>query len=243
MGRGAAQALKHALAGSGIAVEDRVLQDAEPEALRSALSGINVKDNLMFWLRPADLAALNNVAPATAAYFSARLAGGEHAPFPAAWKDSARLVYPYELPEKREANLAYFHQWLKLRNLTLVDEPLQSEIYFAMNFLTDTLAEMLDNLYRDYLLERAENMVSQREGGKAEDEVRARDAVILRGRGAELALARNIQGKNAGTTIYPLKPRFLRRAQGDMRALPVLRATSSWRIRLDRSVITHPAYL
>lgn len=203
MGRGAAQALRHALTGSGIAVEDRVLQDAGPEALRQALSGINAKDNLMFWLRPADLAALDKVAPATAAYFSARLAGGEHAPFPAAWKDSARLVYPYELPEKRAANLAYFHQWLKLRNLTLVDEPLQSEIYFAMNFLTDTLAEMLDNLYRDYLLERAENMISRREGGKAEDEVRARDAVILRGRGAELALARNIQGKNAGTTIYP----------------------------------------
>lgn len=203
MGRGAAQALRRALTGSGIAVEDRVLQDAEPEALRSVLSGINAKDNLMFWLRPADLAALNNVAPATAAYFSARLAGGEHAPFPAAWKDSARLVYPYELPERREANLAYFHQWLKLRNLTLVDEPLQSEIYFAMNFLTDTLAEMLDNLYRDYLLERAENMISRREGGKAEDEVRARDSVILRGRGAELARAGNIQGKNAGTTLYP----------------------------------------
>jgi hypothetical protein len=199
MGRGAAQALRRALDGSGIALEDRILRDAEPEALRRALSGVNDKDNLMFWLRPADLAALDKVAPAPA-YFSGRLAGGEHAPFPAAWKGSARLVYPYELPEKREANLAYFHQWLKLRNLELVDEPLQSEIYFALNFLTDTIAEMLDNLYRDYLLERAENMVSQREGGKAEDEVRARDAVILRGIGAG---GRAFQVKSEGTTIYP----------------------------------------
>lgn len=205
MGHGAAQALKRALAGSGIVLEDRILHDAGPESLRSALSGINDKDNLMFWLRSADLAALDKVAPVpkAAAYFSGRLAGGEHAQFPAAWKGSARLVYPYELPEKREANLAYFHQWLKLRNLALVDEPLQSEVYFALNFLTDTLTEMLDNLYRDYLLERAENMVSQREGGKAEDELRARDAVILRGRGVEPARARNIQDKNEGTTIYP----------------------------------------
>jgi len=202
MGRGAAQAMKRALAGSGIALEDRVLQDAEPESLRRALSGINAKDNLMFWLRPANLAALDKVTPVpvAAAYFSGRLAGGEHGPFPAAWKGSARLVYPYELPEKRVANLSYFHQWLKLRNLALVDEPLQSEIYFSLNFMTDTLAEMLDNLYRDYLLERAENMVNRREGGKAEDEVRARDSVILRGKsGGSMA----IQGKSEGTTIYP----------------------------------------
>lgn len=221
LGRGAAQSLRRALDGSGIALEDRVLNDAGQGALHNALSGIGDKDNLMFWLRPSDLAALDKVAPpAGAAYFSGRLAGGEHAPFPAAWKGSARLVYPYELPEKREANLAYFHQWLKLRNLALVDEPLQSEVYFALNFLTDTVAEMLDNLYRDYLLERAENMASQREGGKAEEEARARDALILRGRSAVNAKtgdsvaqtsstdagpprARKAHGKSGGTTIYP----------------------------------------
>jgi mono/diheme cytochrome c family protein len=222
MGRGAAMALRRALAGSGIALDDRPLTDAEPESFHRAVSGINDKDNLMFWLRPADLAALDKVAPtpAGASYFSGRLGGGENGPYPAAWKGSARLVYPYEMPERREANLAYFHQWLKLRNLPLVDEPLQSEIYFALNFLTDTVAEMLDNLYRDYLLERAENMVSRREGGKAEEEVRARDAVILRDRGmgrvamddadersapagAEPLRVRSFQGKNAGTTLYP----------------------------------------
>lgn len=196
VGRGAAQALKHALSGSGIAVEDRALQGEEPDALRHALAGINNEDGLMFWLRPADLAALDQVAPASsaAAYFSIRL-GRENGHIPAAWKSSARLVYPYELPEKRETNLAYFHQWLQLRKMALVDEPLQAEIYFALNFLTDTLAEMLDNLYRDYLLERAESMIGQRENSKAEAETRDRG---LLGRQAG-----SVSGKRESTTIYP----------------------------------------
>jgi hypothetical protein len=47
---------------------------------------------------------------------------------------------------------------------------MQSEVYFSFAFLTDTISEMLDNLYRDYLLERAETMISRREAGRAEAE-------------------------------------------------------------------------
>lgn len=211
VGRGAAQAMRQALAGSGVAVEDRILQGEEPGELRRALAGVGGGDKLMFWLRPADLAMLDQVTPVAGAYFSARLGGGEHGYFPAAWKSSARLVYPYELPEKRAINLSYFHQWLKLRGIPLVDEPLQAEIYFALNFLTDTVAEMLDNLHRDYLLERAESMISQREGSKAEAEARDRGMLRARARsavdrqaggGARIASAAPL-GKQESTTIYP----------------------------------------
>jgi hypothetical protein len=40
--------------------------------------------------------------------------------------------------------------------------------------MTDTLSEMLDNLYRDYLIERAETNLSVREGMKAAQETRDR---------------------------------------------------------------------
>jgi hypothetical protein len=214
VGRSAAQSLSQALAGSGIKVENRVLDDVSPEVLSRVVAGMQDKDAVMFWLRPADLAMLDKVSPpAGAAYFSARLAAGERAPFPASWKSNAHLVYPYELPEKRQINLAYFHQWLKQRNLALVDEPLQSEIYFSLNYLTDTLAEMLDNLYRDYLLERAESMISKRESIKAVEEGRVRDALRQPARSAlirakadmagEGMRAENLSAKPESTTVYP----------------------------------------
>ncbi|HEX5337612.1 MAG TPA: hypothetical protein VFW53_04175 [Gallionella sp.] len=218
VGRGAAQALRHALAGSGIAVEDRILHDGEPDALNRAVADINATDSLMFWLRPADLHLLDSVAPpAATAYFSARLSGGERGPFPAVWKNNAHLVYPYELPEKRADNLAYLHKWLQMRGLPLVDEPRQAEIYFALNYMTDTVAEMLDNLYRDYLMERAESMISRRESSKAEEETRDRSmlgwrARSLANRQSDLAREGAMQagtlpatpsGKSESTTVYP----------------------------------------
>jgi mono/diheme cytochrome c family protein len=213
VGRSAAQALSRALAGSGIKVEGRPLDEASPKALRHVVADIRARDAVMFWLRPADLRMLGDVTPpAGTIYFSARLAEDEDAAFSPRWKRAAHLVYPYELPQQREASLAYFHQWLKLRDLPLVDEPMQSEVYFSLNFLTDTLAEMLDNLYRDYLMERAESMISRRENSKAEEEAWARDSLRQPARNAlirasvgasAIGAAVSMSGKREGTTIYP----------------------------------------
>ena len=218
-GRNAAKALTRALAGSGIEVEERVLRGTGEEALRSTLSDVQGTDSLMFWLRAPDVAALDRVAPtaASASYFSAALAGAENAPVPPAWKRRARMIYPYELPDRRQPAMANFHTWCNLHKLALVDEAMQSEIYFSVTFLSDTLAEMLDNVYRDYLLERAENMLSQREGSQAEEQTRQR---ISLGRVGDLArryptrktmaetrglvaMDRGIPGRAGGTTIYP----------------------------------------
>ena len=220
VGRSAAQALTLALGGSGITVADQVLQSdlAGPDALRLALAGVKPDDVLMFWLRPDDVAALGAIAPVRAkSYFSGLLAKGERAPLPINWRAQSSLVYPYELPENRSKNLETFHVWLNTGKIGLVDEALQSEIFFALNFMTDTLAEMLDNIYRDYLVERAETMLSIREGIKTEQE--ARDRVVL-GRTGDLLKkygASTIQEsariqinsqhgssvKSQGTTLYP----------------------------------------
>lgn len=187
--RNAAKALTGALAGSGIEVEERVLRGAGEEALRSALADVQGADSLMFWLRAPDVAALDRVAqtPASTSYFSAALAGAENAPLPPAWKSRARMVYPYELPDRRKHAMACFHNWCSQHKLALVDEAMQSEIYFSVTFLSDTLAEMLDNVYRDYLLERGENMLSQSDGSQTEEQTKVR----IR------------QGRVGGTTIYP----------------------------------------
>ncbi|HET7831608.1 MAG TPA: c-type cytochrome [Gallionella sp.] len=222
---GGAQALAHALAGSGIKVEARLLQDAvlaePPLALQHALAGIEDKSAVMFWLRPGDVAALDKVPrlPEGLVYFSGALTNGERAPFPAAWKAKAQLVYPYELPEQREANLAYLRAWLNMRKVPMVDEVMQSEVFFSLSFLTETVAEMLNNMYRDYLVERAENMLSLREGSRVEQETRER---MMLGRPGDLTRkhgamtieegsriqlmptqSESMATKREGTTVYP----------------------------------------
>lgn len=180
VGRGAAQALSVALTGTGIAVDSRMLASTQVEPISAQLKKIaasaSTKDALMFWLPDAEVHALDAVPPPLGeAYFSSELGKLQLTDFPAQWKHKAKFVYPYELPEKRQANLAFFRAWLLLRRLPLVDEALQSEAYFAVAFLSETLAEMLHNVHRDYLLERAEEMLGKRENSKAEEEGRARE--------------------------------------------------------------------
>jgi hypothetical protein len=163
VGRGAAQALTEALRDSSVKVESLMLQGQEPSALKEALKDISNKDAVMLWLPSADLSAVNKAAskqtPAVV-YVSGFLAGENVGFAPKAWKSHVRVVYPYELGDKRQKNLATLKQWLKTWQLPLVDEAFQSEVFFNVLFLTDLTSQMLDNLYRDYLIERAEDMLS-----------------------------------------------------------------------------------
>jgi hypothetical protein len=221
VGRAASEELVHALEGSSVKVDNQALATDKPviDSLRKALAAVKSGDVVMYWLRDADVAALGKLKPVAGAnnYFSARLVNAENVPLSAKWKKSSHLVYLYELPEKRESNLNYFHAWLNLRKLPLIDEPMQSEVFFAFNFLTDITSEMLNNLYRDYLVERAETMINKREGMKAEQETRdrfylGRPGDLVRKRGemtADESVRIQITGPASsatvshGTTIYP----------------------------------------
>ena len=163
VGRGAAQALTEALHDSGIEIENRVLHGQEPSALKEALKGLSSKDAVMLWLRPADLSALGKAAPKqppAVAYVSGFLAEENYDFASKAWKPHVRVVYPYELGEKRQKTAASLKKWLKTWNLPLVDEAFQTEVFFNLLLLTDLSSQMLDNLYRDYMVERAEDMLS-----------------------------------------------------------------------------------
>jgi hypothetical protein len=219
VGRAAAQELKHALEGSSIKVENRVLDANVSESLRASLAKQKSGDVVVYWLRQDDIALLSKLKPNSGvkSYFSSRLASAEHVPLSTPWKASSRLVYLYELPEKRELNLTYFHVWRNLHKVPLIDEAMQSEVFFSLNYLTDTTSEMLDNLYRDYLLERAETMLDKREGVKSEQETRDRLYLgklgeLLKKHG-EMNMKENVRvpivdrenstGISKGTTIYP----------------------------------------
>jgi hypothetical protein len=165
----------------GIAVVDRVVADTQAQTLKMAFADLAAADALMVWLPASALRELGEIPPPqVTTYFSSLQGGAEYAPLPDAWRAAARLVYPYEMPELRGANLAYFRIWTNQRRIPLVDEALQSEVFFAVNYLSETVGEMLANLYRDYLVERGESMLSLRELRHAEEETRLRQQIRLR---------------------------------------------------------------
>lgn len=162
-GLGAARALREALRDTGIRVEDRVLPVADPKALGGVLKELSAKDGVVLWLPPGDLRALGKAAPKqvpAVVYISGFLAEEKYDGVPRKWKSLARVIYPYEMGNARRKNLAQLDGWLKSWSLPRVDEAFQSEVFFNLLLLTDLTSQMLDNLYRDYLVERAEDMLS-----------------------------------------------------------------------------------
>lgn len=222
LGKGAAAELTSAFKDAGVVVENRLLVKNDLSTLRKALEGLNEQDTVMLWLNATDLSLLNAIPPTKAtAYISGQMSGGEQVPIVDAWKQVVKIIYPYELPERRQVNLNYFHRWMRVNQIAIEDEPLQAEAYFALDFLSETMTEMLDNLYRDYLLERAESMLSRSETGKSEQRDRVRQVMRWSTRvprvSKETQVANNatlskekpvseadqaiVQGKS--TTIYP----------------------------------------
>jgi hypothetical protein len=160
---GAALATAKALAGSGVRLEERVLSTVDPAALRAATADAGSSDVVALWLRAPEVAQLAEVpCPQAPVYFSAILSGGERAPLTPAWKERARLLYPFELPVSRRASMTRVHAWLATHHLALVDERLEAEAYLACLLLSEKVDEMLENVYRDHLLERAEGILSLR---------------------------------------------------------------------------------
>ena len=143
--------------------------------LPKAIEGLGPQDALVLWLRPAALAELSQLpAPGGRAYASAELTRSQFEGIAAPWLSKLEIIYPYELPDKRVFNMATFRSWVALRQIPLVDEAMQSEVFFSVGYLMYTMTEMLDNIFRDCLIDRGETMVRRREMLRAEEETMVR---------------------------------------------------------------------
>lgn len=165
IGSKAAQALHARLVQQRVAVklEERVLKEGEGgSALARHLAGIGPDDALVLWLRPDDLKILPASVKAGALFVSGLMGGLEHAPLPAAWRERARLTYPFELPELRKVGMNFPLGWFAVRHIPVVDERIQSDTYLACRILAESMGDMLESFIRDYLVEQIESMLSKR---------------------------------------------------------------------------------
>lgn len=160
--RRAVKALEDNLRGAVARSEVRWLPDNQLKSLKSAFNKVSGKDIVMCWLDGTDLVNFQAglPIPKSSVYISTYLGGGENAPISEAWKDKVSFIYPYELPEKRINQLAGMYAWVTTNHIPALNERIQSEVFFNMLLLSELTAQMLDNLYREYLVEKVEDIMS-----------------------------------------------------------------------------------
>jgi hypothetical protein len=164
-GESAASVLAAALKRGGIAVRNQVIRaGGHGQGVAEALRAVSKADVLVLWLRPDDLAALGDTspAPASSVFISGLMSGLEGAPLPQDWRRRAKMVYPFDLPERRSVRVAYPLGWFSMRRIPVVAEQVQADTYLACGLLAETLKRMADNIVQPYLVEQLQTSIERR---------------------------------------------------------------------------------
>jgi hypothetical protein len=205
------------LAKAGVEVQDIEWSPSSSAQLTDSLKRLESHDALLVWLQAAELKdfALGVSVPKSTVFVSSTMIGEAVPAWSTEWSKNAWLVQRLEMPEMRAANLTRFHDWIKYRQLPLVDEKMQSEVYFAVNSFSWMMSSMLNNLYTDYMIDRAEATLSMREAMQVQEEVQA---MMMGGGGRKPQTAQKVVDpavapvhaadipflmKREGTTAYP----------------------------------------
>ncbi len=150
-------------------------QEPTLDEIDKKIKNLNADDIVVAWLTTDDLNLLfnNTKSVKTPMYLSASLSGEQIPEDTHILTNEIYLIDKRELPKLREANLMRFKAWLKYRDIPLVDEKMQSEVYFAYNSFSWIVSSMLNNYYTDYLIERAEAILSMRDSMQVQEEVQS----------------------------------------------------------------------
>lgn len=163
IGAAAAKSLAAALAPSGAQVTLHELKDkSAARELAGVARNAGADEALVLWLRPDDLKALPRETSAKRVFVSGLMGGLENAPLPARWRQTARMTYPFALPQQRTIPMDYPMGWFMIQHIKVVDWRTQTDTYLACSALAQAAASMLDNFYPDYLIERLEVELSHR---------------------------------------------------------------------------------
>lgn len=129
------------------------------ESLAAALAKMNA-DAIVVW--PGDatdeaLAALLQSAPKAAAIFapSNRLEFVKNK-LPIDLAKRVTLAYPYELPGVPHPLSFRVRAWMRTRGLDINEPRLQFQTYYALSLLQAAMGRLLNDFYRDYLVEMVE---------------------------------------------------------------------------------------
>ena len=115
---------------------------------------------LCAWLRMADLQHIDKALPSVHSLFlSGSLLADRIDGLPKAHNDKIFIVYPYEIPQKREFTRT--RGWAKLKQVSYSDEIILGNTYFMLSMTTGIVKSMQHNLYRDYFVEKVEHMVDR----------------------------------------------------------------------------------
>jgi hypothetical protein len=161
IGEAAAQALHGHRSNEAIEWVDRPMAaDGSTAGIRAALAAVRAGDTLVLWLRAADLRELPAEAPPADIFVSGLMGGLEAAPLPPAWRASARLTYPVDLPPQRAMRLIQPLTWFRTRQIPVLAERVQVDTYIACQVLSEAVTHAFADLVPDYLIEQIENMIS-----------------------------------------------------------------------------------
>jgi hypothetical protein len=133
---------------------------ADAAGLRAALAQAQGADVLALWPQDIDaaLAVLAEAAPGAARVY-----------LPSAAKDSAnrmlspealartRLVWPYDKPDGYHPRKFRVRGWMHSRRLEVSHPRIQLQTYYALTMAQFSLLHMIDDFYRDYMLEIIEH--------------------------------------------------------------------------------------